>query len=132
MMTAILSFAFIFFFALAPLLPSGMRRGIACALGIIGEVFSVLPFGLVWGIFLVGTGGVEILERALTTREPAGWAATSLSVIAGVAFLQALALVIVESIPLTLAVALFVSELVVGVIIIGFLWVPIKLSMRRQ
>ena len=130
-MTVIPSLGLIFFLALAPIMPAGVRRSIALLLGVGSEAFSTLPFGIAIGMFVVGVFLIGLFERTMTTREPIGWATTVLSSMATVALLHMVALIMFEAVTVLLATALFISELTVGVLVIGFLWVPVKLSMRR-
>lgn len=121
----------IVFAIFAPLLSFRWRRLAAGGVGITAEIFSPLPFGVALAFFFFIAFFIEIGEQRLMMRRAAGWALAALSAATAIAFLRALAFVFFQSIGGTLALALFISEFLIGMVLIGLLWMPIKFGMTR-
>lgn len=115
------------FAILAPLFSFRWRRLAALGFGIIAEAFSFIPFGATIGLFLCVAFFVELLEQHLVIKEPAGWGAAALGA-SGVAVLGEVMIAIAfNHVALPLAFALLIREIFIGILIIGFLWMPVKL-----
>ena len=121
----------LFFAAIAPLFSFRWRRLVILGGGGIAEAFSHAPFGAILGLFFLIVILIELLEQRLIIKETAGWLITALGAIGIVALGEAASLVVFDHAPYSLAVALFASKLIIGIIIVGFLWTPIKLSMMK-
>lgn len=115
------------FAILAPLFSSQWRRLAALGFGVIVEAFSLVPFGATLGLFLCVAFFVELLEQRLVMKEPAGWGITALSALGMVAFGEAIIAIAFDHIIPQLAIALLIREFFIGILIIGFLWMPVKL-----
>lgn len=122
----------LFFAVLAPLFSFRWRRLAALFGGIGAELFSPIPFGSTLGLFLLIIFFVELLEQRLMVRETAGWAVIAL-VAVGIAALGEVALAVVfDHVLLSLALALFATKFIVGAILIGFFWTPVKLHLAHD
>lgn len=115
------------FAILAPLFSFQWRRLAALGFGIIAEAFSLIPFGATLGLFLCVAFFVELLEQHLVIKEPAGWGVAALGASWIVAFGEVTLTIAFNHITLPLAFALLISEIFIGILIIGFLWMPVKL-----
>lgn len=118
----------LFFAVLAPLFSFRWRRLAALFGGVGAEVFSSIPFGVTLGLFLFIAFFIELLERRLITSVTTGWAIAALGAAAIAAFGEVGFVIVFGHASLSPALALLVSKLIVGIIIIGFLWTPIKLK----
>lgn len=121
----------LFFAMLASLLSFRWRRLAAIFGGMIAEIFSPIPFGFILGLFLFVAFFVERIEKRLITKETTGWAVAALGAVGIVAFGEGALAVIFDHIPFSLALALLASKLIVGIILIGFFWMPIKLNLAH-
>lgn len=119
----------LFFAVLAPLLSFRWRRLAALCVGIIAEVFSPISFGAALGLFLFTIFFIELLEQRLITKEAAGWAVAALGAIGIAALGEAVYMIVFDQATLPLVIALLVSKLVVGILLIGFFWTPVKLHL---
>ena len=122
----------ILFAICAPLFSLRGRRLAAFGGGIIAEAFSFIPFGATLGLFLLVAFFVESLEQYLAIKETAGWAVAAFSALGIVTLGEILLAIAFNHITPQHAVALLISEFFIGIIIIGFLWAPIKLSITSS
>lgn len=121
----------IFFAVLAPLFSSRWRYTAALCMGMMGEIFSSFPFGSTVGLFLLITFFLELLEQRIVMQETIGWVFAAFAAVIIGAFGEALLITVFDHAPLSLALAILVSRFVVGAMLIGFLWVPIRLSLMH-
>ena len=121
----------LFFAAIVPLFSFRWRRLVILGGGGIAEAFSHAPFGAILGLFFLIVILIELLEQRLIIKETAGWLITALGAIGIVALGEAIFLIVFDHAVYQLAIVLFVSKLIIGIIIVGFLWMPIKLSMMK-
>lgn len=122
----------LFFAVLAPLFSFRWRRLAALFGGMGAEIFSPIPFGAILGLFLFIVFFIELLERRLITKEAAGWAVAALGAIGIAAFGEGVFVTVFDQAPLPLAIALLAGKLVVGILLIGFFWMPVKLHLAHD
>lgn len=119
------------FAVLAPLFSFRWRRFAALGGGIIAELFSLAPFGAMIALLFLIVFFVELLARHVLMRETAGWAIAALGALGIAAFGETVFAIVFDHVSFPLALALLISKIIVGAIVIGFLWTPVKLSITK-
>lgn len=122
----------LFFAVLAPLFSFRWRRLAALFGGIGAEIFFPIPFGAILGLFLFIVFFIELLERRLITKEAAGWAVAALGAIGIASLGEGVFVIAFDHAPFSLALALFATKFIVGAVLIGFFWTPVKLHLAHD
>lgn len=119
----------IFFAVLAPLLSLRWRYLAAFCAGIIMEAFSSFSFGITLGLMLSIAFFIELIEQRIAIHETAGWALAALGAIGIAAFGEGILIIIFDDVSFLLAFALLVSKFIMGIMLIGFFWMPAALHL---
>lgn len=122
----------IFFAVLAPLLSLRWRYLAAFCAGIIMEAFSSFSFGITLGLMLFIAFFIELIEQRIAIHETAGWALAALSAIGIAALGSGAAIMIFDRVSFPLSLALSASNMLMGILMIGILWTPVKLGIMPR